>query len=579
MPQGPNLSPIPDTLPQPAPPPVSAQQGQQAFQPPPPPPDPEHFYGGKTAAIADVADKVLRGWMAGKYLGEQKAREKAATQIGTMKDAVDTAGQAYRAAVEGGDPKKIEAAGKVLQQQWGEYNDAREKYVIPPDMGKGQKKNVAQKTGDAVKGMFKPQGPELYLQAAITASKQIDPRQLYGPSKKDQQEGKLADLQVAGAERANAKEQRRDEADKRYESVLQMPDKDMKPEDKKFRDTYEQLYLGRTKEQLFQDQILDKVTGGQPLNDFEKTKAEQLGLVKPAVTSTQVHTIMGPGGKPVTQLIAIGPDGKMVGQPQSLPGTDYVPPDQAQLAGRVINAEVSAYARLLGKAHPEMDEQTRYSMALGVVAKSANPAMSWAMQNEQQDVMNRAILKLVNSHTRKSTDKETGQAVTKYDEIGTALTNHFATVGDDGRYVWNARMGDKSDPGWWSKLWGDRSTYGGYTEDQLKQYDGMIRSELRAELKRENQKLPDTMIDQMMPPAGFGQKQGGQPGGMQQAPPQPGQGMETPPPKPGAYTVTAPDGRVLATDISEEQKHFMESQPDGKGLKFKQNGMPLGQLP
>lgn len=200
MPQGPNLAPSmdqPPPMPMPSPVAVQTAQSMRGQENP----DPTVYYGGKTGAIADVADKVLKGWMAGKYLGEQKAREKAASQIGTMKDAVDTVGQAYRAAVEGGDPKKIEAAGNVLKQQWDEYNAAREKYVVPSDLGKdGKKKSTAAKAGGAVKGAFAPHGPELYLQAALNASKQIDPRDLYGPSKKEEQETKLTNLQTKEAE-------------------------------------------------------------------------------------------------------------------------------------------------------------------------------------------------------------------------------------------------------------------------------------------------------------------------------------------------------------------------------------------
>jgi hypothetical protein len=131
-------------------------------------------------------------------------------------------------------------------------------------------------------------------------------------------------------------------------------------------------------------------------------------------------------------------------------------------------------------------------------------------------------------------------------------------------------MGDKSDPGWWGKMMGDSSTYGGYTEEQLKQYDGMIRAELRAELKRENPKLPDSMIDQMMPAAGFTQKQGGGPQGgaqgMTAAPKPPGQGApeNTPqgaPPGMGQqiYSVLTQGGRVQRS-MSKEQADALKSQ-------------------
>jgi hypothetical protein len=538
--------------------------GAQAMQPAPPPEDPKVFYGGKTAGIADVADKVLRGWMAGKYIGEQKMREKAAQTIGTMKDAVDTAGQAYKAAVEGGDPKKIEAAGNVLKQQWDEYNKAREQYVIPQDMG--QKKTTGQKVGSAAKKAVMPQGPELYLQAALNASKQINPLDLYGPSKKEQQESKLTDLQVKGEQRKNDQDERKDAATKNYEAILQKPEKDLTPQDKKLRDTYEQLYLGKTKDQLFQDTILDKVTGNQPLSEFERTKAEQMGLIKPAVTSTQVRTITGAKGQPVTQLVAIGPDGKMAGQPVTLPGTDWIPPNQAQMAGQVINAEVSAYARLAQKASgndasgkPNLSDKDAYAMALGMVAKGKNPAMNWAMENEQKDVMNRAIGQLIKNHTHAHTDKDSGQPVQQPDALGYAVSNELSSIADDGRYMWNATL-NKQDPGWWSKMFGGQPTYAGSTPEQMQKYDKQARAELRAVLKQQNKALSDWQIDQLVPETAFGKPQGkpGQPGqpqgagnGMQPAPPQPGQGAAENAPQgaqPGMgqqiYSVQTKDGLV-----------------------------------
>lgn len=542
----PNLSPKLDPIPQPNLTPQAVQTAQQMNQTPP---DPQTYFGGKTGAIADIANKVLTGWMAGKYMGEQRAQQKAAQTIGTMKDAVDTAGQAYHSAVESGDQKRIDSAGKVLDQQWQEYNSAREQYVVPPDMGKGQKKSVGKKIEGGLKNMFSPEHPQLYMQAALNAAKQIDPKELYGPSKQEQLQGQLTDLQLQSAKMGVEKEKRDTEARDNYEKILLKPDDKLTAGDKKYRNTYEQLYLGRTKEQLFQDQILDKVTQNQPLNEFERTKAEQLGLVKPAVTSTTVHTVMGPGGKPQTQIIAIGPDGKMVGTPQTLPGSDYVPPDQAQIAGRVINSEVSAYARLLGKAHPEWDEQTRYSIALGQVAK--NTPMDWAMKNQQQDVMNRALLKMLQSHTKTYKDAD-GNPVREYDDVGNALVSHFITSSDDGRYAWNASMGAPE------THWFGPDTYGPYSKDQLTNYDKQSRVELRAILKEQNKGLTDAQIDQMMPPSGFdvNQKPGAQAG------PQAG-GMQAPPAAPGgnmkSYIVQTQSGPVQR-DMTDDQADALRSQ-------------------
>lgn len=525
----------------------------------PPPPEPSVYYGGKTGAVADIANHVLTGWMAGKYMGEQKAREKAAQSIGTMKDAVDSAGQAYRAAVEGGDQKKIEAAGRVLDQQWGEYNTAREHYVMPPDLGKdGKKKGVGEKVKGGLKAMFSPQHPQLYLQAAINASKQIDPKQLYGPSKQEQQQSKLTDLQVQGAEQAVTEQKKQTDSRDKWETILQKPEKERTAEDNRYVNFYEHEKFGKTKEDFLKDQIIDSVSNGKPLTPEQHTFAEKMGLVKPAVVSTQLHTTMGPKGMPQTELVAIGPDGKMVGAPQKLPGVDYVPPDQAQMAGRVIDAETSAYARMLAKAHPEWDEQTRYSVALGQVAHGTT--MDWAMKNQQMDVMNRALLKMLNAHTKTYKDKE-GNPVREYDDIGNALVSHFITSSDDGRYTWNAKLGEKSEPGWWGKLWGDKESYGPYSKDQLQQYDRNSRAELRAILKEQNKSLTDSQVDQMMPASGWGDQKQGQPGAQGGAPK--AAGMEPPPQGPGgqmkSYTVQTGAGPVQR-DMSDEQADALRSQ-------------------
>jgi hypothetical protein len=434
----------------------------------------------------------------------------------------------------------------------------------------GQKKGAGAKVKDGAKKMLAPQGPQLYLQAALNASKQIDPRDLYGPSKKEQNEAKASDAVTETAVRANEKDKKETEFTDNYRKVLEKPENELTPADKKLRDTYEQMH-GKTKEDLFKDQVLDKVTGGKPLDEYERNRAEGMGLIKPAITSTQVRTVVGPGGKPTTQLVAIGPDGKMVGTPQTLPGSEYVPPNQAQLAGRVINNEVSAYARLIKKAHPEMSDQDAYAMALG--QQSKNPALNWSLKNDQQDVMNRALLKMIQSHTKSHIDPETKQPVRTYDDEANALMSHFVTSSDDGRYMWNASLGDQSDPSWWGKLWGDKPTYGGYTQEQLGTYDKQARAELRAILKEQNKSLPDSMIDQMMPAADFGQKQAGgksgAPAGAQglQAPPKPpgqGAGENTPqgaPPGMGQqiYSILTPGGRVQRP-MTKEQADALKAQ-------------------
>jgi hypothetical protein len=514
--------------------------------------------------------------MAGKYMGEQKAREKAAQSIGTMKDAVDTAGKAYSAAVEGRDPKKIEAAGNVLQQQWDEYNAAREKYVIPPDMGK---KGAGAKVKDAVGKMFKPQGPELYLAAAINASKQIDPRDIYGPSKREQQEGKLADLQVAGAERANAKEQQEAKDKDSYRAAIQQQQQDpskMTPEQKSTINFYEKYYLDQSpkqrenkeKEDALKGKILD---GTLPASGPEHDAAVQAGLLKPNQVMTR--DIRDPkSGKPVTQLLTMSPDGTKVIATTTLPGNAWVAPDQVEEAQKVMNWKQQTYTKLLTKIHPDWKPEQVQQQVLQLVAREAG--VDWSTQSEQMEAMNSALVELQHNHTHTSTVG--GQKVQQQDELGQFIGNYFVTDAD-GRYAWNPRLaGDQGHTGWFGT--GD-PTYGGHTVAEIKQKENQALAELRAIVKKQHPKWQEWQIDQVMPKSGP-QQQSGQPGpqagGMQPSPGQPGQ--EAPPNlgegntfQPGTYTATAPDGSVIASDLSQSQKEFMEKDPKGKGLKFTLN--------
>jgi hypothetical protein len=525
-----NLSPQLDPIPIPSATPVDVQTSQGMFSTPP---DPQQYSGGRAGAVADIANKVLTGWMTGKYIGEQKRARDAAEQIGTMKATVDQAGEVYRKAQESGDPKQIEQAGKILDQQWKEYNDAREKYVIPPNLEPGAKKTVGQKVKGGLNKMFAPQEPHMYLQAAITAAKQLDPKQVYGMSKSEQEQGELGSLELKAKKEALGEEEKKAAATHRYEDILNKPTDKQTADDKRYMETYEQLYLGRTKQDLLKDDVIDAVKAGRPLTDAQRTIAEQMGLVKPQIVSTQIHTTMDKNGNPYSEIIAIGPDGKMVGQPQRIPGRDYVPPNQAQMAEQVIQSETSAYVNLLKKAHPEFkkpdgtwDDAQLYSIALGTIAK--NPAMDWAMKNQQMDVTNRALLKLLQAHSKTYKDSD-GNPVRQLDDEGQALLSHFVTAGDDGRYQWNASLG-APDTHWFGP-----DTYGPYTRQQLDQYDKQARAELRAILKEQNKGLSDTQIDQMMPPSGFDKTDVG----TQPRPNTATPGMTPPPAAPGTQQLPA----------------------------------------
>jgi hypothetical protein len=193
MPAQGNLAPQMDPIPIPQFQPVQTKSPQDIGMQPPPSTSQAAYYGGKTGVIANYADKFLQGWMTGKKIGEDKARQKAADSIGAAKSAVDVVGQSYRTAVESGDQQKVADTKKALTAAWTNYVGMAEKYVAPPP---DQKKSAGKKVKDAVV----PHGPQLYQQTTLNILKQTDPTAMYGPSKEDQLRQKQQESQTAEAE-------------------------------------------------------------------------------------------------------------------------------------------------------------------------------------------------------------------------------------------------------------------------------------------------------------------------------------------------------------------------------------------
>lgn len=516
MPSQGNLAPQMDPIPLPPEQKVQVQTADPRADPNAGPQMPSVYHGGKTGAAAFMADKVLSGWMAGTKIANERKHQKMVDEVSGAKTGLDIIGQNYRAAKESGDPTKIAEAEKALSEAYTDYLNKAEKYAIPDDLGK--KKGTGAKIKQGLKrGFGGGDDPNIGLaHSSLEVLRKADPRDMFGPSKREQQESEVADLQVK-------KMKQEQEGHDRWEKIAQLDQKDRKPEDQKFLDWYEYEKFGKTKNDRMKDDLLGEVMEGKlPSSGPRHDLAVQLGMVRPDVTSTQLRTVMGPNGQPQTQLVAVGPDGKMVGQPQTLPGNDYVAPNQAQLAGQVINAQVNALAKQAEKAHPDWDEKTRYQFALSsVTATTGGGGADWFQKNQEMDVMNRALQAVVKQHTH-TYKGESGSPETKYDDLGGALFGMFIAPTGDGRYAWTPNLVPEKHEGWWGIGKGP-DTFGAYTKEQLQAYESQGRAELRSELRKQNPKLSDSDIDHMVPPSAFG-------GGEMKPPPQPG-GMTAPPPK------------------------------------------------
>ena len=478
------------------------QQKQQGAQMPP------VYYGGRAGSAAFIADKVLSGWMAGRKIAIQRQQDKMAQEVGAAKTGLDYIGQAYRAAVESGDQQKIKETTQALHEAYNDYLNKAEKYALPEDEGK--KKTTGQKIKSGLK-RFAMGGDNPHLPMAVSSlevMRKADPTQLFGPSKQEQQQSDLLDMQTR-----QMKEAQQDYA--RWKELSDKPESEWTPKDKQFHARYEEEHFGKTTEQQLKDDLLTKLASGQQLNTQQKQLAENFGLVKPNQTTAQVRTVRGPNGQPQSQIIPITttPDGQVsVGVPIKLPGQDYVGPNQAELAGQVINSQMQALMKFGAKAHPEWNQKTAdgrqalTSWALTTLYPPTAGTVNWGDQNAKMDAMSRAINAVVRRHMSKRKDpNDPNREIESSDPMLNAMMGNVITTSGDGRYVYLPSLGpaSKTDPSWWAKLWGSKpaESWSGLTRDQLYTQERMFQAELRAELKNQNKKMPDSQIDSWVPQA------------------------------------------------------------------------------
>jgi len=556
---------------------------------------PPVYQGGKAGGLAFLADKLWTGWLAGTKVANQKKQDKMTQEIGAAKTGLDYIGQAYRAAVESGDEKKIAETKGALSEAYKDYLDKSEKYALPEGKDGKAKKPGAKDRLKAAAGMENPHTNVAH--STLDIMRKTDPSQLYGPSKREQQETKVLDMQT------KQMEEQQQQHDRWTKIATQDPSKPLSPEDKKFQEFYEYEHFGKTKNDQIKDDLLGKVVSGGKMSDQERQVAENMGLIKPKVTNTTTRTIMGPKGQPQTQLVSIGPDGAVVGT-QILPGNEYVPPNQAQMAGQVINAQMGAMMKWGAKAHPEWDQNTPdgkkalTNWALSsVVGGTAGANADWYTKNQQMDVMNRALGAVLQKHTKEYKGPD-GTPQTQRDDLASAMMGNIVSTTDDGRYAYmpSLAQGQKEGESSWYKpwTWGSEGTekWSGMTREQLNDSERRFQAELRAELKKQNPKLGDTEIDKMVPSMLTSQKAGGQ---QMQPPPSQGsaQAMQPPPGQDGGvrsalaksalgvqpgpqappgeqwYTVRMPDGSTPIRHMSPEYAEALKArgitvQPSGQ---------------
>ena len=204
--------------------------------------------------------------------------------------------------------------------------------------------------------------------------------------------------------------------------------------------------------------------------------------------------------------------------------------------------------------------------------------INWADEQQKSDVMNRALGAVIKRHEREYKDPETQRPTSQPDDLANAILGNIVTTSDDGRYTYMPSLapGQKTGGSSWYKpwSWGSEPTesWSGMTREQLNDKERKFQAELRAELKKQNPKMPDTYLDQLVPQALSRQQ-----GGMQPPPGQAGESraMTAPPrqrgdrgdyaagalgvfPSPPApegeawYRITLPDGSTPIRHMTKE---------------------------
>jgi hypothetical protein len=164
--------------------PAKLRQGQ-AEQPPEQPP--LSGWTGKGGQGLNIVNNFLSGWMAGKYMSEQKKQKAAIDEVGHYQTDYQNAMMVYQNMVNNPDakPEEKEAARQTVLKNWKELHATQMKYLIP-----GSGDGAPQKGGakNRLKSALGSEDPHLFAAGAIKLADQIDPTKAISADPKRQEE-------------------------------------------------------------------------------------------------------------------------------------------------------------------------------------------------------------------------------------------------------------------------------------------------------------------------------------------------------------------------------------------------------
>lgn len=453
-------------------------------------------FASAPARMAFVANNVLTGWLAGRHIKQERELNKAKQEVVSSKSIYDTLAQTYSENIESGkskdDPEMKKLAGNI-SAAWNNYLNTADKYSSPEDEGKGKKKSAGARIAGGVKKAFMGNvDPEMFRKGSINILRKSGAPVL---STDQSPESKEAQLRLKTEESALQEQQRELKDKNRWRDLAMKDPKVLSAEEKTELDGLERSMFPKSYEQQVRDDLMKKVVeGGQSLKPEERQVAEQMGILKPKVTSS----VTWKDSKGHDWIVAIGPDGQEVSRRDM--GKGYSPPDQASIADRImknqINTMVREYKNGYGSQYTDQAklDADAHKFAIASVAGYKSMGATPVDAEKNQMILDKAIKTVMGEDPKKKG----------------LYGNFVVSPADDpmGTYIYRTNLVDPQGTAgmWW---WKKNTYYGGATEAELPGMEKEFRARLWTALRKQNAKMTDKEIDGLMPPPMYVGKQGG----------------------------------------------------------------------
>lgn len=557
MPAGQNISFKMDPLPLPDNTPVKVederqnQRTQQAQRMPP-----GAGFMPKGGQIAYIANNMLQGWMAGRHLKAERELNRAKNDVIQSRSIYDTLADTYQKNIEAGkskDDPEMQKMGKAITAAWNNYVNTADKYTQPDEQAQGKKKrSLGAKIGGGVKKAFMGNTePEMFRSAAVNLLRQS------GPPVLKQEPSAASKLQNAQAQ--DAMDTLKDK--KQWSDLVAIDPSKRTPEQETKLEGLERRLFPQTTEQSVKDDILKSVMGGKQLTPEQKQLAESFGFLKPDV----VNTLTWKDRDGSDYLIAIGPDGKEVGRRKL--GKGYIPPDQGDVAQKIfqnqIDAMVHEYKRAYGgdpRIDPEKLDEDAHRFALMTVAGYKGLGTNPLEAQKSQFILDKAIKSVI------------GEDKTKKAIYG----NFVVSPQDDpnGLFFYRTNVVDPQNPEvqrwWWFNT--PAKYYGGVGKDELPAYEKEFRIKLRTALRKQNPRLSDEQINELMPAPIFTDNGPGAKALATDSTSKEDNSRHTMSDFPvvggNHYRAIGPDGSVQSEDMTEAEVEAAKKDPRSRGVTF-----------